>query len=103
MADKLLWGCVDADGAVRSGSGFTVSRSAVGTYRITYDTAFTALPAVLLTQGDKLWGDFGRGGGDTRAGCRLVAGDATQCKLVTGDEFGVHVNRNFCFLVIGPQ
>jgi hypothetical protein len=103
MADTILWGCVNGDGTVHSGSGFTVSRSATGTYRISYDTPFSASPAVVLTQNYKLWDDFGYGGGDTRTGCLLVASDATQCKVVTGDENGVHTNRNFSFLAIGPE
>lgn len=103
MADRILWGCVDGDGDVVDGTGFTVDRTSQGTYRIHYTVPFASRPAVVLTQNYKLWDDFGYGGGDTRATCSLVASDAAQCKLVTGDERGVHTNRNFSFLAIGPE
>lgn len=103
MADKILWGRVNGDGSVEGGTGFTVSRSATGTYRISYNAPFAAPPAVVLTQNYKLWDDFGYAGGDTRAGCSLVASGAAQCKVVTGDETGVHANRNFSFLAVGPE
>ena len=103
MADKIIWGAVNGDGTVASGTGFSVDRASRGTYRITYAVPFSARPAVVVTQCYKLWDDFGYGGGDTRAGCSLVASDEAQCKLVTGDERGVHTNRNFTFLAIGPD
>ena len=103
MADRMIWGCVNGDGTVASGSSFTVERTSRGTYRITYTVPFSALPAVVLTQNYKLWDDFGYGGGNTRASCSLVASSTTQCKLVTGDEHGVNTNRNFTFLAIGPE
>lgn len=44
---RLINGRIRGDGATDAGTGFTVTRLSAGRYRITFATAFTALPSVM--------------------------------------------------------
>lgn len=47
---RMVFGVVNGDdGSFFSGSGFTVSRLGVGSYRVTFTTAFGGIPAVTIT------------------------------------------------------
>jgi hypothetical protein len=49
---RVLRGAVSAAGGVSAGSGFSASRSAVGTYSVTFTTAFAAAPIVVAVPND---------------------------------------------------
>ena len=106
MADRWIWGCVNANGTTHSGSGFTVERlSNAGSYIITYDTPFSATPAVVLTQqfaNPYAWDNFNYKDGMTLDNAVLVASDKTHFKLKTGDNDGNGSYRNFTFIAFGP-
>jgi len=46
---RVVHGCVRADGAILSGSGFTVSKGATGRYTINVVPAFSTSPTVMVT------------------------------------------------------
>lgn len=46
---RIIAGIVNANGTIYSGSGFTVVRSAAGTYQITLTQGFTSYPSVVVT------------------------------------------------------
>lgn len=47
---RLVWGAVSASGVVDAGTGFTVSRSGTGRYKVTFAQAFTGQPIVLVSR-----------------------------------------------------
>jgi len=47
---KIIRGAVNANGTVRRGSGFTSSRAFSGNYQVTFNTAFTSTPVVIVSQ-----------------------------------------------------
>lgn len=99
----LIYGNVNMDGSVHSGTGFTAQRTATGTYRLVFDTPFDNPPAVVLTSHANLWQDFGTGGREIRTWCQVIASDVSQCKVVVGDPGGAPANRNFSFIVAGDR
>lgn len=104
MADttNILWGCINSDSSIYSGDGFQVDLDGEGFYLIEYDTPFSAIPAVVLTQNYVDWNNFGYRDGDTRDNCVLVASDEEKFKVKTGDSTGRAASRNFTFISIGP-
>ena len=55
-AAERVAGAVTSAGALARGSGFTVVRSALGTYVVTFPTPFAAVPIVVATpEGAVLW------------------------------------------------
>lgn len=99
----LIYGNVNMDGTVRSGTGFTAQRTATGTYRLVFDAPFDHPPALVLTSHANLWQDFGGGGREIRTFCQVVASDESQCKVVIGGVGGVPANRNFSFIAAGDR
>lgn len=99
----LLYGNVNADGTLFSGSGgFAVNTTDTGTYVISFTNAFAGTPAMLLTQNYPEWGNFTtRAVGDSRDNAVVVALNGREAKIITGDNSGTRVNRNFGFLVVG--
>lgn len=95
-----LWGCVNKDGSVHSGTGFNVDKVGTGNYVITYADQFSTPPAVVLTQNFKSWEDFGYQGGSLTDNAVLIAGDASHCKVLTGAAKN-HEDRNFTFIAMG--
>lgn len=102
MADRIMWGAVNANGTVQAGSGFDCKKVATGTYIVDWDTPFPSMPAVLLTQNYKNWDQFDFSGGDTRDNAVLIASDRNAFKLETGDGARERSDRNFTFLAVGP-
>ncbi len=101
MADRNLWGNVNHDGTVYTGTDYSVGLVAPGTYVVKYHTPFPETPAVTITQLYKDWNDFSYAGGSTFDNAVLVASDAAHFKVITGDSNGVKTDRNFCFNVQG--
>jgi hypothetical protein len=82
---------VGTTGAIAAGSGFTVVRTAVGAYTVTFTKAFSAPPAVT----------FG-----------AVGWAISLTALPTGTGFGAtvfntttgaNIDRDFCLAAIGPR
>ncbi|MES2474469.1 MAG: hypothetical protein V4640_01720 [Verrucomicrobiota bacterium] len=46
---RIVRGMVTTSGTINSGSGFTVNKTGVGTYEITYSSAFADTPAIIVT------------------------------------------------------
>ena len=101
-ADRWIRGCVNGDGTIESGSGFTVLRTPPGRYEIRYASPFGGHPAVVVTQNYPGWNDFNVEGGDSRDNTVLIASDANRFKIKTGDGNGNAQDRNFSFIAIGP-
>lgn len=101
--DKWIWGCVNSDGTIHSGSGFTVTRKDLGIFEITYTSKFEGPPAVVLTQNFPEWNNFDSGGGDARDNSVLIASDHRHCKIKTGGADGGPSDRNFTFIAMGPM
>lgn len=51
LANRVTRGEVNADGTIARGGGFTVVRNGVGDYTVTFDTAFSATPVVVVGNG----------------------------------------------------
>jgi hypothetical protein len=102
---RIVSGCVNANGTIHSGSGFSVVHAGTGFYVVTFDEAFAAPPSVTATQQYKTssydWGDFTASGGSTLDNVVIVALDRSRVKLKCGNSAGIEVSRNFCFIAIG--
>ncbi|OZH51655.1 hypothetical protein AFK68_29525 [Hydrocoleum sp. CS-953] len=103
---RQIWGCVNANGSIHSGSivngsyNFVVSKIDVGVYEIDYDTQFSSPPVVVLTQNYKNWNDFGFENGWPADNAVLIAGNENKCKVLTGSGQN-HLDRNFTFIAMG--
>lgn len=102
MADRIVWGAISADGSIKAGSGFDCKKMAAGTYLIDWDTPFSSMPTVVLTQNYPNWDAFSSAGGDTRDNAVLIACDKNAFKAETGDSTGARGDRNFTFIAVGP-
>jgi hypothetical protein len=104
MSDQQLvtiWGVVLAAGTKSSGVGYQVATVATekGLYIITFDRPFNAVPAVVATQ---VYPNYSSSnGGDTRDNADVAYISTTECRIVTGQQDGSHVNRDFSFVAIG--
>jgi len=100
---RFAFGNVDANGVIRdSGSAdFGIEKGPTGTYTIRFHQPFTNPPALLVTQNYKSWDDFKFSTGDTRDNAVLVAVDTVQALVITGQNDGSKVDRNFSFLAVG--
>ena len=96
---RLVRGTVSSGGGITAGSGFTVSRTKTGHYRITFSPQFPSPPSVAVTQ---IFGSFGSGG-DTRDNAVLTGITATECEVKVGNSAGAASDRQFSFVVIGPR
>jgi hypothetical protein len=97
----IVWGCVNANGTIYSGTGFTPIAGETGVYDIVYSTPFRTTPAVVATQNYKNWTEFTYNGGNTRDNAVLIASDPQKFKLETGNNDGSKTSRNFTFIAIG--
>lgn len=97
---NTIWGIVSADGTPASGTGYKVFKDDdPGVYDISFDTSFTKSPAVVATQ--LFPNQPNSKGGDTRDNAVVVSIEADRCRIVTGQDNGSHVNRDFSFVAIG--
>ncbi|MBU7044842.1 MAG: hypothetical protein HXS54_00280 [Theionarchaea archaeon] len=103
MTDRILYGCINKNGTIYSGSGgFNVCCDTGGNYTILFNTPFRQTPAIVLTQNFPDWNDWGPGGSPQDT-CVLISANANKCKVLTGNDKHGHENRNFCFIAIGPE
>jgi hypothetical protein len=101
MSDLILHGNINADGSISTGAGFKIIKLGTGLYMIDFDQPFAKVPTVVLTQNYRTWDDFSYAGGYLTDGAVLVAVNTGQAKVLTGAAQS-HVDRNFCFVAIGP-
>ena len=100
---RIIRGVVKGDGAITSGAGFTVTRTAVGTYTLDFNPNFTGTPTLAITSPAS--------GLPTPAFyvvCSLVSSDATTASRVivkTSLNAGIVTpfDYGFCFTAIGPR
>ena len=98
MADRSVWGFVRSTGKVETGTGYRVTHDSNGTYTVLFDVPFNTGPAVVATQcypGEK------EQGGDTRDNAVIVSISSDRCRIVTGEDDGAKVDRDFTFIAIG--
>lgn len=106
MSVKHIFGNINADGSVYSGSGdFSVVAEGdnSGEYTIIFRNPFSEVPSTSAIQNYPTWNDFRSNGGDTRDNVTLIAIDKDKVKLKTGDSNGLGVDRNFSFIVVGAE
>lgn len=48
-APRIVGGCISGDGVIEDGDGFTVVRTAVGRYTVTFTTPFPTTPAITVS------------------------------------------------------
>jgi len=101
MAQKIVWGCVNKNGSIYSGSGFTPVQGGRGIYDIVFQTPFQTTPSIVATQNYRNWTEWTWEEGNTRDNCVLIAADRTKFKMATGSGSGDKEDRNFCFIAIG--
>jgi hypothetical protein len=95
-----IWGIVSADGTPASGTGYKVFKDDdPGVYDISFDTSFAVRPAVVATE--LFPNQANSKGGDTRDNAVVVSIGTDRCRIVTGQDDGSHVNRDFSFVAIG--
>ncbi len=103
---RIVRGTVKSDGTIRAGSGFTVTRngSRGGEYQINFTPSFSGMPSASVTQ--VFAGEWDRQigwGGRTTDNAVIAVIDGQKMRVATGDSNGVHGNRDFSFIVIGPR
>jgi hypothetical protein len=100
MTDKIIWGVISADGQpAGSSGGFEVEKGGAGVYRIQFTKHFSVLPAVVATQ---LYPNSpSPDGGDTRDNAVVAYINHQRCRIVTGQDDGSRVDRDFSFIAIG--
>jgi predicted acyltransferase (DUF342 family) len=100
---RVLRGCVNANGSIDSGVGFTVGRGGGwGLYDINFNAGFSGRPSGVVTQVYPNFNDFGLGA-DTRDNAVIVGINAGKMRVKMGDGGGGASDRNFCFIVVGPR
>lgn len=99
----MVWGDINANASIRSGSGFTVTNIGDGTYLGELDPPFRTFKSLVLTQNYKDWSDFAYSNGDTRDNAVLVAVNPSQFKYITGQDTGAKSDRNCSFVAAGDR
>lgn len=100
----FLRGSVNQNGSRLSGAGWDVSKAGTGLYDITFGSAFSQTPAGVVTQVCS----FDNADGvpalcDTRISAVITGISSTRMRVMTGNSAGNTVDRNFCFIVMGPR
>lgn len=107
MSTKTIYGNVNADGSIHSGSGDfqVIPEGTNGVYTLIFKQSFSSIPTVILTQkysnSPSNWTDFPSDGGDTRDNAVLIAVNQDKAKLKTGDSTGGGTDRDFGFMATG--
>lgn len=99
MATKTIWGLIDKQGRIMSGSGgYRVDKevSQPGLYKITFDEEFLDLPAITGNQVN-----FESLEQDPRDGVVFPVLDRYSVKVIVGKSTGTHEEREFSFIAIG--
>ena len=90
---RMIRGQVESSGAISAGTGFTVNRSATGTYDITIQTAFSALPSAVASAADS-------NGRNISTLVNMTS--SSTFSVVMFNELNVLTNSKFNFIVMGP-
>ena len=90
--DRIVRGTVSGAGVVEQGTGFTASRTAVGTYTITFSPTFAGTPSVTATA--ESW--FARLNS-------AVPVSAANFGLFVTDNTAAQSDQRFNFVAIGPR
>ena len=97
MTIRTIWGTVNANGTILSGSGdFSVNRVDNGQYQIQFNDDFAATPAMVGSQ--VLYGKLSENPVDNVVFPFLNKNGATA---ITGDSEGKHTDRSFSFIATG--
>ena len=103
MSTKTIWGSINADGSIASGSrgadekhDFSVTPKGPGTYEIGFSSHFVAIPAIVGTQNR-----YGTAAQNPDDGVVFPEVLSSKCTAVTGASDGVGQNRSFAFIAIG--
>ena len=91
---RIVRGSVDSDGTITKGSGFSVTKGAVGSYTINFTTPFGSAPSVTCT----LNGSLGRVVGFFSSGAT-----ASGYAVLISSTTDVAADRNFDFIAVGPR
>lgn len=96
MTTQTLFGVIDANGIVVSGSGgFSAQNLQRGVYSISFNTPFSSPPAIVASQGGNFFQPDPRD-------CAAVGNLTLQaCIVITGDGAGNRASRQFSFIAIG--
>ncbi|WP_143135401.1 hypothetical protein [Burkholderia ubonensis] len=95
---QIIWGSVNADGTINTGTGFRVERIKPGEYTITFNTKFSVTPAVVATQNR-----FADPNQSNMDGVAVPIVNTGSCQINTGaNNSGLPPqDRNFGFIAIG--
>ena len=90
---RMVRGTINADGTVQLGSGFTSTRNSLGTFAITFPTAFSNTPSVTTQIVTAAGFSF----------TRVSAATASSCTLQIITTQGGLEDQPFSFIAIGPR
>jgi len=95
---RMVAGRVSDTGGQQSGSGFSVSRTALGRYRVTYNNAFSSTPVVVASLVDSINQDNF---------LTVVSSDANEFQLHSKDDVANgeadYQDSAFNFIALGPR
>lgn len=92
---RIIRGRITSNGAIQIGTGFTVTRTAVGLYVIAFNTAFSSTPVLTLSP------SVGATGGPYNAHTNGVTSGSAGIRIMNGS--GTNIDDNFDFIAIGPR
>ncbi|ACZ30965.1 hypothetical protein Xcel_1946 [Xylanimonas cellulosilytica DSM 15894] len=102
QATRILWGVVESDGTIRSGTGFTVERQPPGRYRLHFAQPFVAAPPAVVAS--RVYGDPDIDAGTGWSASENVTVDMVSMStalIVTASATGTHIDGAFTFIAIG--
>jgi len=96
---KIIRGTINADGTIITGSGFSVNRTDLGEYTITFTSAFSGAPTVTTSV------IFSDDTASKSIGIYVNSSSTTNCVIETFDSVngGDDEGTGFTFIAIGPQ
>lgn len=101
MENQFVYGYIDADGTLITGSGiYNIDHEAPGVYGVTFTTPFGSTPAVSATQVYN--GEQDYAGGYLTDNAVIIYIDNTMAKFLTGAGTD-HQDRKFSFIAVGPS
>jgi hypothetical protein len=89
---RVVRGVISSAGSILAGQGFTVSRTAAGSYTVTFTASFTAFPTVTVSAQ----------AGIPRMATTTNVGQ-TQAQVRTFAGAGALVDTQFHFIAVGPR
>lgn len=90
---RIIQGTIGQDGTILSGTGFTVEKTAVGNYKITFNAAFTNYPAV--TYSTNYYANF--------VLSNILSGSSVSVIIKNASGTDVDPNVWFSFIAMGPK